>query len=59
LREVNRLAADWTYEPPTFYETNAAGPATSAAPCRFVVPQGNLKGRVVMTKVGPGRCAAT
>ena len=41
-REARRLAAGWTYEPPTFYESNAAcaGPDGSdpagAAPCRVV-----------------------
>ena len=41
-REAKRLAAGWTYEPPTFYESNAAcrgagneDPAGAKA-CRFV-----------------------
>ena len=43
-REEKRLAAGWTYEPPTFYEKNrsagalAGGDAGDAAPCRFVTP---------------------
>jgi len=44
-QEEKRLAAGWTYEPPTFYESNAGfagpdGPAPSgAAACRFVTPK--------------------
>ena len=43
-QEQERLAAGWTYEPPTFYEKNAAcehaGQATDAAsPGRFVTPR--------------------
>jgi hypothetical protein len=39
-REEKRLAAGWTYEPPTFYEKNAAcGDTDEAALCRSVVPQ--------------------
>lgn len=43
-REEKRLAAGWTYEPPTFYETNRAiedidsKDRTAAALCRFVTP---------------------
>jgi len=43
-REAKRLAAGWTYEPPTFYESNAGfierdgkDPA-GAVPCRIAVP---------------------
>lgn len=52
-REQQRLAAGWTYEPPTFYEKNAAAAgegntlATAAAPCRFVTP------RVVVRRKAP------
>jgi hypothetical protein len=38
-REEKRLAAGWTYEPPTFYEKNAACHDAAAAPCRYVTPQ--------------------
>jgi hypothetical protein len=38
-REEKRLAAGWTYEPPTFYEKNAACHDASAVPCRYVTPQ--------------------
>jgi hypothetical protein len=43
-REEDRLAAGWTYEPPTFYETNfdsakSGSSRPSAARCRFVVPR--------------------
>jgi len=39
-REEKRLAAGWTYEPPTFYEKNAAcADRDNAAPCRYVTPQ--------------------
>jgi hypothetical protein len=38
LREKKRLNAGWTYEPPTFYEKNAECQNTSAAFCRYVVP---------------------
>ena len=44
-REEKRLAAGWTYEPPTFYETNHALNAdggtdsSGAAPRRFVTPR--------------------
>lgn len=43
-REARRLDEGWTYEPPTFYEANAAalalhgGAGPRPAPCRFVVP---------------------
>ncbi|HUS93336.1 MAG TPA: cobalamin-dependent protein [Phycisphaerae bacterium] len=42
-REEKRLAAGWTYEPPTFYETNAPVDGAAAGgrgpvPCRFVTP---------------------
>jgi hypothetical protein len=43
-REARRLDDGWTYEPPTFYEANAAalelhaGAGPRPAPCRFVVP---------------------
>jgi len=43
-REARRLEQGWTYEPPTFYEANAAalklhdGAGPRPAPCRFVVP---------------------
>src|SRR5271157_1601942 len=39
LREEKRLAAGWTYEPPTFYEKNGACHDTAAAPCRYVTPE--------------------
>jgi len=36
-REEKRLAAGWTYEPPTFYEKNAAcGDQSDADPCHYV-----------------------
>ena len=35
-REEKRLAAGWTYEPPTFYESNTAGQPSAAKPCRYV-----------------------
>ncbi len=35
-REEKRLAAGWTYEPPTFYERNEACDNTAATPCRYV-----------------------
>lgn len=40
-QEERRLAAGWTYEPPTFYEVNEAAALTNreATPCRFVTPQ--------------------
>ena len=39
-REEKRLAAGWTYEPPTFYEKNeACADRHGAAPCRYVTPQ--------------------
>ena len=42
-QEQKRLAAGWTYEPPTFYEKNAAcdraGHETKAVPCCFVSPR--------------------
>jgi len=39
-REEKRLAAGWTYEPPTFYEKNAHCPAEAAAgACRYVTPR--------------------
>ena len=41
-KEERRLAAGWTYEPPTFYEVNDAVPAgdrPAASRCRFVTPQ--------------------
>ncbi|MCH8043058.1 MAG: cobalamin-dependent protein [Planctomycetes bacterium] len=41
-QEQRRLATGWTYEPPTFYETNVAledAPAgKQPAPCRFITP---------------------
>jgi hypothetical protein len=40
--EEKRLAQGWTYEPPTFYEVNAAvnpGKCPSASRCRYVAPQ--------------------
>jgi hypothetical protein len=39
LREEKRLAAGWTYEPPTFYEKNAACHDAAADPCRYVTPE--------------------
>jgi len=45
-REVKRLADGWTYEPPTFYESNAAcaGPdgtdPTGAKPCSVALAKG-------------------
>ena len=48
-QEERRLAAGWTYEPPTFYEVNDAvrpGDRPAASPCRYVVPQaGSPDGR--------------
>ncbi len=38
LREEKRLAAGWTYEPPTFYEKNLACHDAAADPCRYVTP---------------------
>jgi radical SAM superfamily enzyme YgiQ (UPF0313 family) len=39
-REEKRLAAGWTYEPPTYYEKNdACAPQAAAAPCRYVTPR--------------------
>ena len=39
-REERRLAAGWTYEPPTYYEKNeACADRDGAAPCRYVTPQ--------------------
>jgi hypothetical protein len=39
-KEEKRLAAGWTYEPPTFYEKNKwAGDRTITALCRFVTPR--------------------
>jgi len=40
-REDRRLAAGWTYEPPTFYEVNDAVPTgdrPEASRCRYVTP---------------------
>ena len=37
-REEQRLKSGWTYEPPTFYECNAAAQQPGAAPCRFATP---------------------
>lgn len=37
-REERRLAAGWTYEPPTFYEVNAAGDAPGAVRVEGTVP---------------------
>jgi hypothetical protein len=44
-QEQKRLAAGWTYEPPTFYETNvdrdspvAGGPSKRPEYCRYVYP---------------------
>ena len=38
-QEERRLASGWTYEPPTFYETNAAcGDREGATPCHCVTP---------------------
>jgi len=45
-RETERLAAGWTYEPPTFYESNAAcaGPdgtdPAGATPCQVALARG-------------------
>ncbi len=39
LREEQRLAAGWTYEPPTFYEKNGACRDAAADPCRYVMPE--------------------
>jgi hypothetical protein len=39
VREEKRLAAGWTYEPPTFYEKNDTCQDQSAAPCRYVTPE--------------------
>ena len=38
LREEKRLAAGWTYEPPTFYEKNVPCHDATADPCRYVTP---------------------
>ena len=44
-KEEKRLAAGWTYEPPTFYEKNHwygdrdSGDGTGFASCRFVTPR--------------------
>jgi hypothetical protein len=44
-REQRRLARGWTYEPPTFYETNfeaglsAADANDRTGECRYVVPR--------------------
>jgi len=39
-QEEKRLAAGWTYEPPTFYERNAAcTEQPAAALCRYVTPR--------------------
>jgi hypothetical protein len=39
-QEEQRLAAGWTYEPPTFYEKNAAcTDRPAAALCRYVTPR--------------------
>jgi hypothetical protein len=44
-REERRIAAGWTYEPPTFYEANAAAlapnvePGSYAAPCDWVAAE--------------------
>jgi hypothetical protein len=38
-REEKRLAAGWTYEPPTFYEKNLACHDPAADPCRYVTPE--------------------
>ncbi|MBN2241868.1 MAG: cobalamin-dependent protein [Acidobacteria bacterium] len=41
LEEERRLAAGWTYEPPTFYEANEAAAAGTDIPqCPFVTPAG-------------------
>ena len=38
-QEERRLAEDWTYEPPTFYERNrAVVEQTAAQPCRYTTP---------------------
>ncbi|MGO9111272.1 MAG: B12-binding domain-containing radical SAM protein [Thermoguttaceae bacterium] len=37
--EEKRLAAGWTYEPPTFYEKNSACHDAAADPCRYVTPE--------------------
>jgi hypothetical protein len=36
-REEKRLAAGWTYEPPTFYEKNGYAKNRTATLCRFVI----------------------
>ncbi len=44
-QEERRLAAGWTYEPPTFYEVNDAvppGDRPSAVRCRYVTPHAVL-----------------
>ena len=39
-REAKRLAAGWTYEPPTFYENNAAcDQANGATQARYITPE--------------------
>jgi hypothetical protein len=43
-QEEKRLARGWTYEPPTFYETNQpvepkAGAGPQPEPCRYVTPR--------------------
>jgi hypothetical protein len=44
-REEKRLAAGWTYEPPTFYERNAAVTDNAAAPlCQCTQPAEMLVG---------------
>ena len=53
-QEERRLAAGWTYEPPTFYEVNDAvtpGGSPAASRCRYVTPQ------VVSPEIGV-RCDA-
>ena len=43
-RETKRLARGWTYEPPTFYDTNVEADARAAGPgprpdlCQFITP---------------------
>jgi len=41
-KEEERLAQGWTYEPPTFYEVNDAGPAENSvgvSRCSFIAPR--------------------
>ena len=43
-QEEKRLAAGWTYEPPTFYERNAAvTDRPEAALCRYATPRASLQ----------------